>query len=60
MKKEVQDIEVIEIYTPKELRAMLDCASTKAEYRSLLPVLVLGGLGGLRLQEIARLTWTDI
>jgi integrase len=60
MAKEVEDFGEVEIYSPKELRFMLDCASRKTEYRSLLPVIALGGLGGLRLQEIARLTWADV
>jgi integrase len=60
MAKEVEDFGEVEIYSPKELRIMLDCASRKTEYRNLLPVIALGGLGGLRLQEIARLTWADV
>ena len=60
MAKETEDFGEIEFHTPKELRMMLDCASQRAEFRSLLPVIVLGGLAGLRLQEIARLTWQDV
>jgi integrase len=60
MSKEIEDFGDIEFYTPKELRAMLDCASTHVEFRSVLPVIALGGLAGLRLQEIARLTWGDV
>jgi len=60
MAKEIEDFGDIEFYTPKELRTMLDCASTRVEFRSLLPVIALGGLAGLRLQEIARLTWADV
>ncbi|MGD0253020.1 MAG: hypothetical protein ABSC01_10035 [Verrucomicrobiota bacterium] len=60
MAKEDQDSGEVEFYTAKELRMMLDCASQRAEFRSLLPVIALGGLAGLRLQEIARLTWADV
>ena len=59
MTKEVEDFGEIEFYTPKELRALLE-ASQRAKFRSLLPVVALGGLAGLRLQEIARLTWADV
>ena len=58
--KETEDFGEVEFYTPKELRALLDTASAKAEHAGLLPVITLGGLGGLRLQEIARLTWEDV
>jgi hypothetical protein len=60
MAKETQDIGEIEFHTPKELRMMLDCASQRAEYKPLLPVIALGGLAGVRLQEIARLNWQDV
>jgi integrase len=60
MAKEVQDFGDIEIYTPKELREMLDHASKTKEFRGLLPVVALGALAGLRLQEIARLAWADV
>jgi integrase len=60
MAKEIEDGGEIEFHTPKELRVMLDCASQRVEYRPLLPVIALGGLAGLRLQEIARLTWVDV
>ncbi len=39
---------------------MLDTASRKAEFAGLLPVMVLCGLAGLRLQEAVRLTWEDV
>jgi integrase len=60
MAKEVEDFGDIEIYTPKELRDMLDHVSTNKESSKLHPVIALGGLAGLRLQEIARLTWADV
>jgi len=60
MAKERQDSGEVEFYTPKELRLMLDAASEQAEFAKLLPVIALGGLGGLRLQEAVRLTWEDV
>jgi integrase len=59
MTKEVEDLGDVEFHTPKELRALLE-SSQRAEFHSLLPVVALGGLAGLRLQEIARLTWADV
>ncbi len=59
MTKEVEDFGEIEFHTPKELRVLLE-TSQRAEFRSLLPVVALGSLAGLRLQEIARLNWTDV
>ncbi len=58
--KEKEDTGEVEFYTPKELRAMLDTASAKAEFARLLPVIALCGLAGLRLQEAVRLTWEDV
>jgi integrase len=60
MAKETEDFGDIEFHTPKELRALLDYACQQSEFRDLLPVIALGGLAGLRLQEIARLTWADV
>jgi integrase len=60
MTKEVEDLGDVEFHTPKELRMLLDCASQRAEFRNLLPIIALGGLAGLRLQEIARLDWADV
>jgi integrase len=60
MAKEKEDFGEVEFYTPKELRAMLDTASGKAEFAGLLPVIALCGLAGLRLQEAVRLTWEDV
>jgi integrase len=71
LRHENADVEAIECYTPRELRAMLIRASTQPEapeegeqpesdFRSLLPVLALAGLAGLREKEILRLTWQDV
>ncbi len=57
---EQADTEEISFYTPKELRLLLDTAATKTEFKRLLPVVALGGLAGVRLQEIIRLTWEDV
>ena len=59
MAKETEDSGDIEFHTPKELRALLE-SSQRATFRTLLPVIAMGGLAGLRLQEIARLTWADV
>jgi integrase len=48
----------IDFYRPSELRSMVDC--TTGEFSGLLPVIVLSGLGGLRLEEVLRLTWADV
>jgi integrase len=60
MKKEVQDTGEVELYSPKELRMMMDYARQRHEYRPLLPVLMLQSLAGLRLQEVMRLAWQDV
>jgi hypothetical protein len=57
---EQADTEEISFYSPKELRLLLDKAATKTEFNRLLPVVALGGLAGVRLQEIIRLTWEDV
>jgi len=59
MTKEIEDLGEVEFHTPKELRTLLESCQ-RAEFRSLLPVVALGGLAGLRLQEIVRLTWADV
>ncbi len=43
MAKEKQDGGEVEFYTPKELRAMLDTANSKAEFAGLLPVIARVG-----------------
>jgi integrase len=45
----------IDFYRPKELRDMLNAADAE-----LVPVIALGGLGGLRREEIMRLDWSDV
>jgi integrase len=71
LKPENADVEVIECYTPTELRKMLlraskqpeapkDGEQPEADFRNLLPVLALAGLAGLREKEILRLTWDDV
>jgi integrase len=71
LKHENADVEVIECYTARELRVMLERATKQpeppnkgeepeADYRALLPVLALAGLAGMREKEIMRLTWQDV
>ncbi|MCX6925949.1 MAG: hypothetical protein NT154_22495, partial [Verrucomicrobia bacterium] len=71
LRHENADVEIIECYTHRELRNMLTRASQlprapkegeqpEADFRSLLPVLALAGLAGLREKEILRLTWDDV
>jgi integrase len=55
LKHENADVEVIECYTARELRALLEAAPP-----DLQPVLALAGLAGLREKEILRLTWQDV
>ena len=59
MAKENQESGDVEFYTPKELRLLLE-SSQRKQFSALLPVIALGGLAGLRLQEIARLTWAEV
>jgi integrase len=47
--------EEVQVFTPDEFSFMLAAAS-----HQLLPVLVLGGLCGLRNAEIRRLNWADV
>ncbi|MEK7781411.1 MAG: hypothetical protein AAB370_07915 [Verrucomicrobiota bacterium] len=44
-----------DFYRPKEFKAFLDNANA-----DLLPVIALGGLAGLRVEEIMRLGWEDV
>lgn len=46
------------IYTPWEMRAILRTALDQAP--EFLPFLVLGAFAGVRTEEIARLSWSDI
>jgi integrase len=64
MKPENGHTAEILFYTPAEFKALLERASkqpAKAEqdFRDLLPMLAIGGLAGLRTQEMLRLTWED-
>ena len=54
-KTEGVDAADIDFYRPKELRDMLDAADAE-----LVPVIALGGLAGLRREEILRLDWADV
>jgi integrase len=54
-KTEDGDATEIDFYRPKELRDMLNGAD-----EALLPVIALGGLAGLRREEIMRLEWADV
>ncbi len=55
MKAEDLDQKEIDSYRPNELRALLDGAAD-----DLRPVLALGGLAGLRREEILWLDWADV
>ncbi len=55
MATELADAPETEIYSPTELRALLESADAE-----LRPVLALQALGGERLQECLRLTWQDV
>ncbi len=54
-KSEDQDRPDIDFYRPKELRDMLNAADAE-----LQPVIALGGLAGLRREEILRLDWSAV
>jgi integrase len=60
MATEAADTPELEYYRPEELKAMLDRAGENPEFKELLPVIALGGLAALRLEEILRLEWADI
>jgi integrase len=60
MATEAADMPELEYYRPEELRAMLEGVGENPEFKELLPVIVLGGLAGLRLEETLRLEWADI
>lgn len=55
MRTEDVDQQEIDFYRPAELRAMLEAAGD-----DLRPVIALGGLAGLRREEIMRLDWADV
>jgi integrase len=54
-KTEDADITEIDFYRPGELRDMLNAAPA-----DVLPVIALGGLAGIRREEIMRLEWADV
>ena len=54
-KAEDVDMAEIDFYRSKELRDMLNGANA-----ALLPYIALGGLAGLRREEIMRLEWADV
>jgi integrase len=54
-KAEDADTGEIDFYRPQELRDMLNNADA-----DLLPVIALGGLAGLRREEILRLNWKNV
>jgi integrase len=54
-KAEDGDASEIDFYRPKELKDMLNVADAE-----LVPVLGMGGLAGLRREEILRLDWSDV
>ena len=60
MATEAADAAETEYYRPKEFQDMLELAGKNPDYKELLPVIALGGLAGLRLEEILRLEWADI
>jgi integrase len=55
MKTEDLDQQEIDFYRPNELRVMLEAAGNDVR-----PVVALGGLAGLRREEILRLDWADV
>jgi integrase len=60
MTRELVDRGEIEFYRPAELRTMLERAEEETDYKDLLPMLALGGLAGLRVEECLRLEWSDV
>ena len=54
-KTEDADFAEIDYYRPEELKKMLDGAAAAS-----VPVIALGGLAGLRREEIMRLDWADV
>jgi integrase len=55
MRPQVNDSADAEIYTHNELKALLDAA--KGPMRAMVAI---GGLAGLRTQELLRLTWDEV
>ncbi len=55
MAREMVESAETDFYRPKELQCLLENAPA-----DLLPVIALGGLAGLRVEEILRLEWADV
>ncbi len=55
MRLENGDAAEIQFYTPAEFKALLDAAEGP-----LRAMIAIGGLAGLRTQELLRLTWEDV
>jgi integrase len=55
MVREVVETAETDFYCPKELKKLLNKATA-----DLRPVIALGGLAGLRVEEIMRLKWEDV
>ena len=55
MRTEDLDQQEMDFYRPNELRAILDAAGG-----DLRPLVALGGLAGLRREEILRLDWAEV
>jgi integrase len=55
MAREIVEATETDFYRPKELQTLLDSATD-----DLLPGIALGGLAGLRVEEILRLDWQDV
>jgi integrase len=65
MATESSDMPELEYYRPEELQTMLGRAAKRPkrkdpDFKELLPIIALGGLAGLRLEETLRLEWADI
>ncbi len=55
MAREIVEAAETDFYRPKEFQELLNNAAA-----DLLPVIALGGLAGLRVEEIMRLDWADV
>jgi integrase len=55
MTRETVEAGDIDFFRPEELRKLLDHATAE-----IMPVIALGGLAGLRVEEIMRLDWADV
>jgi integrase len=55
MQTELANSAEVELYSPKEFRTLLEAAEGPMQ-----ALLAIGGLAGLRTQELLRLDWTDL